>query len=103
MDDVWVVFECKIGNEQHFWAWCRPNRDSPGFDQIFYTQRDGITAMSPMGDLLPALGTHLFTVVFPGQEVASNGGTFLPAAGLAPDASWRPAPPTLAPADTGGE
>lgn len=102
MDDAWVVMACRIGNSQHFWAWCRPSREHPGFEDIFYTERDGLTAMSPAGDTLPTLGEHLFTVVFP-PEVASTGERFPVAEPLSVPATWRPETPTLEPtaADAG--
>lgn len=98
MDDVWVVMACRKGSQEHFWAWGRPRRDAPGFEEIYYTQRDGVTAWSPSGDDLPILGEHLFTIVFPGQEAAPQADRFRPerdGSGLAPDPAWRPAPPTL--------
>jgi hypothetical protein len=89
VDDVWVVMTCRDGAAQ-YWAWCRPNRHSPGFDEIFYTTVDGIKAFSPPDDDLPQLIGHVFTVVFQPEGVASTGARFpeQPAA----DAGWRPTP-----------
>jgi hypothetical protein len=104
VDDAWVVMTCRDGVSQ-YWAWCRPNRHSPGFDEIFYTTTDGITAYSPEGGSLPGLMDHVFTIAFAPEEVASTGSRF-PEHGreLAPDEGWRPAAPTLEPAesDAGG-
>lgn len=89
MDEAWVVLTCRDGVAT-YWAWCRPRRDSPGFDEIFYTRPDGITAYSPEGDQLPQLMEHVFTLMFPPQQgVASPGDRF-------PEKSWRPVTPTLA-------
>lgn len=95
MDDAWVVLTCRDGVAE-YWAWCRPRRDSPGFDEIFYTQRDGITAFSPDGDQLPQLMGHVFTLMFPSEGVASTGARFPERVDLRSNAEWRPAPPTLA-------
>lgn len=97
MDDVWVVMACRKGSQENFWAWCRPRRDSPGFDEIFYTMRDGVTAWSPSGDDLPILAEHLFTIVFPGQQEAAPTGDRFPHQPIewdpVPEPSWSPVEP----------
>ena len=67
MSEAWVVMKCRRGAREHFWAWCKVVPGHPGFDDIFYTQMDGMTAHSPSGDDLPDMEQHLFTVVFPGE------------------------------------
>lgn len=105
VDDAWVVFKCNIGSREHFWAWCRPSRYGPGFDDIYYYERDGRKPWSPSGDELPVLGEHLFTVVFPPLEGDVPTGTRFPQRDVAPAVEphdeWRPAPPLEAAPDAG--
>lgn len=102
MGEPWVIFKCQIGSRERFFAWCRPSPDRPGFEEIYYTELDGLTAWSPSGGDLPVLGDHVATIPF-SPEVASSGERFQPSrdgSGLAPDPGWRPATPTLVTAET---
>jgi hypothetical protein len=76
VDDVWVVFRCQVGASEQFFAWCRPSRNSPGFEEIYYTKRDGLTAWSPSGDGVPPLGEHVCTITFPREGDAPTGARF---------------------------
>lgn len=71
MKTTWVVMEVVMGSEK-VWAWGKASADGPGFDEIYYTERDGFTAAEVAG--VPALGAHLFTVTVEKEEVAQSPG-----------------------------
>lgn len=54
----WVVMQAELGNDV-FWAWGLVT-DGPGFDDVHYTSRDGVTAREVTEQ--PRLTKHLFTV-----------------------------------------
>ena len=70
---TWAVFQCKVGNTENYWAWCKADADSPGFTDIGYTERDGVTPYSPAGEGLPILTAFLFSVSVPSEP---EGGTY---------------------------
>jgi hypothetical protein len=45
----WVVFEAKAGSKT-LWAWCQIGRQPPGFDEVLFTEPDGVTIVdAPTG------------------------------------------------------
>lgn len=59
-----VVMEAHLsGHRRTLWAWCKVG-DEPGFEEITYTEADGVTPVDGESELdePPALGRHVFTV-----------------------------------------
>lgn len=57
---MWVVCEVSLGSVVVWgWGWLGVG---PGFDEVFFTDRDGVSPVDP-GDVAPVLGRCVFVGV----------------------------------------
>ena len=68
---VLAIFEAGLPGHRTLWAWCRTSGEGPGFEQIDYTEVDGVTPFVD-GSLTeaPKLGRCVMSVVLPERYVA---------------------------------